>query len=202
MRIYIDCDDVVAETGAHLLRVLSRHRATVPRFEDIRAFDLHVSLSLNAEEYDAFMEEVHQDEELLAMDPFPGAADTLRAWIAEGHEPVVVTGRPPYSGPATREWLDRLGLRDVGLLHVDKYGRFRGEPPAGVRVLPFSRLSELGFGLAVDDSPLALDLLESSGLCPYVVFDRPWNRTSHPSAPRVRGWAELAEFVSAFPGGR
>lgn len=200
MRIYVDFDDVVAETARGLAERLLAWRGSAPEYEDIKAFDLHVSFGLNDEEYRVFMEAAHTREALLAYEEMPDASATLRAWLDDGLEPVIATGRPVCSAAASREWLDARGLPDLPLLHVDKYNRSLGAPDPSVRVVPFSDLSSEGFSLAVDDAPPALELLEKSRLCPYVVFDRPWNRSWTGGAARVRTWAELDRFVRGFAG--
>lgn len=198
MKIYVDFDDVVAETARGLAERLRARRGSAPAYEDIRAFDLHVSFGLDDEAYRTFMEDAHTREALLAYEETPGAAATLRAWLDDGLEPVIATGRPVCSAAASREWLDARGLSDLPLLHVDKYNRSLGEPNPSVRLVPFAELPAEGFSLAVDDAPPALALLEESKLCPYVVFDRPWNRSWAGGAARVHTWAELDRHVRAL----
>ena len=200
-RIYIDYDDVVTETARALAAQLRREGSWAPEtFEDIREFDLHVSFRLGPAEYDAFMARAHRDEELLALEEIPGACATLRAWLDDGLAPVVVTGRPPYAYTASRAWLDARGLRDLPLVIADKYNRFKGDPPPGVSVAHLDDLRRMGFLLAIDDAPPALDFVASSGLCPALVFDRPWNRAYGPTLPRVRTWRELDAFVRDMVG--
>lgn len=198
MKLYVDCDDVVAETAHHLMDLRRRDGGWVPEFEEMYDFDLHKSLRLGAAEYVDFMERAHAPEELRALKPVPGACETLRAWLDDGLEPVIVTGRPAFSYAATREWLDVRGLTDLPLILVDKYNRSLGQGTPGVTVVPFVGLSGMGFDLAIDDAPPALDLLAASRLCPFVVFDRPWNRMYAPDAPRVRTWKELDAFARNF----
>ncbi len=204
MKLYVDCDDVVTETARHLAGLRRREGAWAPAYEDIHDFDLHRSFRMDEATYRDFMERAHSDDELLALEAVPGACETLRAWRDDGLDPVIVTGRPAFSHAASREWLDRRGLADIPLLLVDKYNRTLGPTAEGVEVVPFRNLRGMGFDLAVDDAPPALDLLARSGLCPYVVFDRPWNRGYRPPAdavggagapPHVRDWRELDALV-------
>lgn len=194
-RIYVDFDDVVTETARGLVAQLRREGSWAPDFEDIRFFDLHVSFRLDNAAYDAFMQRAHRDEELLALVEVPGACATLRAWLDDGLRPVVVTGRPPYAHGASRAWLDERGLRDLPLVIADKYNRFTAPPPPGVTVSRLDDLRRMDFALAIDDAPPALDFVAASGLCPAVVFDRPWNRDYGSGLPRVRTWRELDALV-------
>lgn len=195
MRVYVDCDDVVAETARHLIDLRRRGGGWAPEFGQMFDFDLHRSLRLGDEEYRVFMEKAHEPEELAALEEVPGACETLRAWRTDGIEPFIVTGRPACAHAATLEWLERRGLAGIPLLMVDKYNRRLGAETAGVEVVPFASLSSFGFDLAVDDAPQALDLLAASGFCPFVVFDRPWNRTYNPDVPRVPDWRGLDAYV-------
>ena len=194
-RIYVDYDDVVTETARALAAQLRREGSWAPAFEDIRAFDLHISFRLDNDAYDAFMERAHSDAELLALEEVPGACATLRAWLDDGLAPVVVTGRPPYAYAASRAWLDTRGLKDLPLVIADKYNRFVGDPPPGVSVAHLDDLRRMGFLLAIDDAPPALDFVVASGLCPALVFDRPWNRAYGPALPRVCTWREIDALV-------
>ena len=202
LKIYVDCDDVVTETARRLMEIRRREGGWAPPdFEGMLDFDLHNSLRLAPGEYEEFLERAHQPEVLRALEEVPDACKTLRAWLDDGLEPVIVTGRPAFSYGATRGWLDERGLCDLPLVLVDKYNRSLGESVPGVEIVPFSKLGEAGFDLAIDDAPAALNLLAQAAFCPYAVFDRPWNRTYNPSIPRVVGWAELDTFVRGMAAG-
>ena len=199
--VYLDFDDVLAQTFVELARFA--REAFGKRIDPAACtdFDLHVSLGLTDAEYPRFMERFHA-ERLLDIPEMPGAGNALRGWLRDGAaRPVVVTGRAPSCHADSVMWLEAHGLADVPVLHVDKYGRFAGDPG----VVPFPALAERGFALAVDDAPGALAALASYRLCPYAVFDRPWNRDYAPPAgtpspvARFRSWEELDAFVRALP---
>ena len=198
MKVYLDFDDVLCETFAELERFARAAFGKDPEPGKSVRFDLHESLGLTNEEYRLFMDRFHA-EKLLSIPEIPGACAALRAWIAAGHEPVVVTGRPVSAAADSARWLADRGLAGVPVLHVDKYARF--PDPAAPGVVPFPALSSMGFGLAVEDAPAALDVLARSRLCPYAVFERPWNRAWAPppdaAAPvlRARAWSDLAALV-------
>lgn len=199
MQIYVDFDDVVAETARGLAELLFREQGRRIPYDSIAFFDLRKSFHLGDADYHAFMERAHQQELLSELQETPGACGTLRAWLDAGHRPVIVTGRPASSHRATRHWLDLRGLADLPILHVDKYNRDLGPPDPDVPVLRFDELGALAFELAIDDAPPALDLLAESRLCPFIVFDRPWNRGYAPagqdSVPRAADWRALDQLV-------
>ena len=199
--VYLDFDDVLAQTFVELARFAREAFGKTIDEAACADFDLHVSLGLTDAEYPVFMERFHA-ERLGRIPEMPGAGDALRGWLRDGvARPVVVTGRAPSCHADSVAWLAARGLADVPVLHVDKYGRFAGEP----NVVPFADLASCGFALAVDDAPGALSMLASSGLCPYAVFDRPWNRAyappsgAPPPVARFASWTELDGFVRALP---
>ena len=198
-RVYVDFDDVLCETARALARSLLGFNGTVVEYEDIMEFDLHKSFHLDDAEYMAFMEAAHTHDSLLAMPETPGACAALAAWKRDGIEPYVVTGRPVASADASRAWLDAHGLRDIPVLHVDKYNRTLGSPRPDIRLYRFDQLPEFRFGIAIDDAPPALRLLERSRLCPVLVYDRPWNRRyaplGEPPPVRARNWTEVDAVV-------
>ena len=191
MKIYVDFDDVLSETAAALAGLLPGLFGKRVAYEDICAFDLRVSFKLSEPDYRLLMDRGHEASFLEDIPPAPGAREALRAWQDKGWEPVVVTGRPASCHDASATWLARHGFAGIPLIHVDKYGRDLGAP-CPVPTYSFPQLRDMGFGLAIDDAPPALALVAEHGLCPAIIFDRPWNRTySHPDARRMNGWGGI-----------
>lgn len=197
--IYVDLDDVLAETIEPLIALLERHFGRSVPVEDVREFDLGVSFGLSPSELDELMQHIHQPDELAGFAPKPGAADTLAAWTRRGHAISVMTGRPPSTASISREWLERHAMPHANLACVDKYGRpdfVASQEP----LLRLDALGEFGFVLAVEDSAeMATHLAAQCGV-PVALIDRPWNRELGPLANdtakrivRCRGWAEVAE---------
>ena len=199
MRIYVDIDDVLCETAA-ALAVLARSMfgREVP-YARIHAFDLQVSFDLDARQIEALMERAHERPFLLALAPTPGGADCLREWTRAGHEVVVVTGRPAACHAATAAWLAAQGLGTLPVLYVDKYNRRHAPAPDAPRMRSLDELRRERFDLAIDDSPVALDVLRARRHGRTVVFDRPWNcayATDAPHLLRCRTWTEVAGVAS------
>ncbi|MCL1856574.1 MAG: hypothetical protein FWF84_02890 [Kiritimatiellaeota bacterium] len=198
MKVYVDFDDVIAETARTLAEVLWEATGRRVAYEEIHAFDLRVSFGLGEAEYVAFMEAAHRPRVLERIPPTPGACETLRRWREEGRvSPVVVTGRPASCHRESVAWLGRYGLGDIEIVHVDKYGRHGGECTDGVKTYAAEELAGMGFGVAIDDAPPALALLERWNVAPAIVFDRPWNR--HYASPalcgRARDWNEVDDMI-------
>jgi hypothetical protein len=190
VKVYLDFDDVLAETFRELAAFAAARFGKTPPPGKETHFDLHESLGLSNDEYGVFMERFHA-ERLLAVEEVSGACETLRAWRKDGIEPEVVTGRPVSAHADSVQWLADRGLSGVPVLHVDKYARF--PDPAAPGVLPFPALRERGYGFAVEDAPAALDVLSRSLPCPYAVHERPADGTA--PALRTARWEEIDRAV-------
>jgi len=199
-KIYVDFDDVIAETARNLADLLRREYGRKVQYKDIKYFDLKRSFHLSEAEYHQFMERAHEADVLVDLDETPDACGTLLGWLDDGLEPIVVTGRPASSYDETRAWLDKRGLTDLAVIHLDKYGRNLGPPNPAVSTLRIEDIRQMQFDLAIDDAPEALDLLAESRLCPIVIYGRPWNRDYQSSVrdvemQRVTNWRELDRLV-------
>lgn len=193
-RIYLDFDDVICETASRLSELLYELHGRRVAYEEIHAFDLGVSFALARHELNLLMRKAHEDDWLMALKPTDGAIDGIQHLSSLGYEPVVVTGRPAHCYRVSQAWLSRYGLSGMEVIYVDKYGRDPGtcDPSAPVP-LTADALLELPFTLAVDDSPMALDVLKGRVAYPVMVFDRPWNRqyATGPGMVRAMNWSDI-----------
>jgi len=199
MRIYVDYDDVLCETAQALVVLAQEMFGCAVPFECIRSFDLRESFALDHAQYEALMDRAHAPEFLLALPAIAGCAACLRGWLRQGYEVTVVTGRPSSADRVSREWLARQDLAAIPVLYVDKYNRNHTVPPGAPPILPFAALLQERFDVAIDDSPIALDALQTRSTGCTVVFDRPWNRTYNCSGARMTrccGWQEVASFFA------
>ena len=197
-RIYVDIDDVLAQTGRMFLGLLAREFGRSVAFEEIRSYHLGDSLGLTAAELDEFMRLAHQPETLDSVLPMPGAAEALADWRRRGYEVLVVTGRPPATREDTLGWLERHAMGYTGFHFLDKYSDFYDQADTPEGTLTLADLPALDFRLAVEDFPGMAGHLADELSVPVALFDRPWNRSfEHQArdgtAPVVRcdGWAEI-----------
>ncbi len=204
-RIYVDFDDVVCETARPLCDLLNRLFGRHVPYEDVVVFDLEQAFGLTPEQYDLMMERAHEEAFLAALPPTPGAVETLQGWLADGLAPEIVTGRPADSGGISRCWLARWGLEALSLAHVDKYGRHPDVScPPGESLWTADLLHRQAFAVAIDDSPLALDLLGAANDYPVLIFDRPWNVGYSPANGqadrflRCRDWGDVDRAVRSL----
>jgi uncharacterized HAD superfamily protein len=189
-RLYVDLDDVLAETTSRFPAVVERLFGRTTTFEEIDTFHLDVAFGLDEEQTQRLVDHVHEGDWLLEIEPRPGAVEVLRRWQAAGHEIRVVTGRPPRSHEPSVEWLVRHGVPHAHFHLCDKYGRFE----ANGSVLSLDEVRALDFDLAVEDSAEMAGLLAGWGVETVLLLDRPWNRARELPAGvrRVADWAEIA----------
>jgi uncharacterized HAD superfamily protein len=192
IHVYVDIDDVLAETTRALAHLARERFGKTVDFEDMRVFDLEVSLGLAPDELEAFMDAAHSTDFLMDLVAMEGAVETLSDWHASGIEISIVTGRPPESRSVTRRWLSREALLHHRLEVVDKYDRY-----AERATLRKESLRDRGYQVVVEDSPDMADYLALHG-AEVLLFDRPWNRAhpcAHPGVRRVHDWTEIRGHV-------
>ncbi len=203
MRIYVDFDDVLCETAQALALLAQEMFGRAISFEQIHTFDLQVAFRIDRQQHEALMDRAHAPAFLLPLPPLPGCVAGLQAWLRQGHEVVVVTGRPSTTHRVSRDWLRMHGLASLPVLYVDKYNRNHATPPDAPPFLPLAALLQEPFDVVIDDSPVVLDALQARPAGRTVVFDRPWNRTYVCQAPRVtrcRGWREVMSDIERGQG--
>ncbi len=201
MRIYVDFDDVISETALYFTFLVKRLFGKDISYDDIRFFNLQKSFDLTDSEYEYMMEVAHRDEELASYKETEGASVILNKWISDGHTVEIVTGRPFSSARATKLWLNNHGLKNLKVIHVDKYGReqplSRGDIECALTVDEFAKLH---YDFAVEDSPLGLEHLKRIEGCKVAVYDRPWNQTVQleENSSRCKSWNEIDDMFSAL----
>jgi uncharacterized HAD superfamily protein len=92
--IYVDIDDVLADTSGALIDLAESTFGKKVAFNDLKSFDLKVSFDLTQEEYEHFLNLAHKPNEILGLDPYTEAIDAVRRWTASGHAISIITGRP------------------------------------------------------------------------------------------------------------
>ena len=193
MKIYVDFDDCLCETGRYLSSLAERLFGKHVPYEDMRFFELQKSFSLSEEQFEYLMAEGHKPEALLSIEETPGASAALQAWLNRGCEVFVITGRPYSAYEPSRVWLDQHGLENVPLFCFNKYGRDAFYQNSGFSLEP-DDYYRMHFDLAVEDSPQAFRFFTHLPRLKVMVFDRPWNREAvFPGSNyfRCRSWDEI-----------
>ncbi len=192
-RLYIDIDDVLAETTRSLARHARSHFGKDVSFEKMTTFDLRISLQLHEDEYPSFMDEVHRPDFLRALPPTADAPQVLAIWKASGARIDLITGRPSKSRQATIDWLEDHSIIYDSLEFIDKYGRYSEEPTARL-----SDLTDRHYKFAIEDSASVATYLAKNTRSRVLLYDRPWNQnTPLENGPikRVRTWRDIREEI-------
>jgi|SRR5579863_628668 len=174
--IYVDLDDVVAETLRTFARVANEMYGKAIQFENIYSFDLAKSFDLDSDDLKAFMHAAHSREVLLyRISPNPQAQAILAEWASLGTHVTVVTGRPISTYQTTLDWLRKNEIPFHALRFLRKYGRNDlGE--AVMRPLDIRTLPHAGFLFSVEDSIKMAKYLANRARVPVLLLDKPWNR--------------------------
>jgi len=188
--IYLDVDDVLAETTRALAELARLRFGKRVAFDDMAHFDLRISLGLDAGEHGRFMQAAHEETFLTDLAPMSGAVETVSGWHRAGARISVVTGRPPTSRGATERWLARMDLPYHRLDHVDKYGRYATS--AATRK---EDLAHRDYAIVIEDSADMATFFVARTEAVVLLVDRPWNRASPVADPRIRrvyDWSDIA----------
>lgn len=193
MKIYIDFDDVICETGAFFSKKVKELYGIDVPYKEVQFFNLQKSFDLNDEQYDELMRVGHIPENLLGYEETEGASETINKWVDEGHDVSIITGRPFDAYEPSRRWLDEHGLERLPILFVDKYGRESFNQNCTYN-LTLDQLYNMTFDLAIEDSPSAFEHVMHFENCKIAVFDRPWNASvelPNDNFVRCKSWKEI-----------
>ena len=197
MKIYIDFDDCLCETGRAFAGLVTDLFGINTPYEGMRYFNLQKAFDLTDEQYDLLLVKGHEPEVLLSFDETPGASAVINEWIGKGYDVSVITGRPFSTYETSRLWLDRHGLRDARLYCLDKYGRENFMKDSAFSLEP-EDYYRMRFDYAVEDSPLAFRFFDHLPDLKVMVFDRPWNREAafpNGNYRRCRDWENIRANV-------
>ena len=155
-RIAIDIDSTLHHYW-DLFRSIVRERYDVDlAYEDQTDWGI---TKLPEEQVRAAVSETHSDANIASAEPYPHAAETVRAWAEQGHWIHITSHRAESCAPATVRWLEQAGI-PFDDLHCswDK----------------ITRCVELGIDVLVDDSPVNLERAREAGILGATIR-HPWN---------------------------
>ena len=157
MRIAVDIDSTLHHYWDQLSAVAKR------RFGVDLPYDAQLTWTitrLRPEQVHVCVAETHREPSVLAAEPYPGAAETIRAWHHAGHFIHITSHRTTEAQDATTRWLERIGLPyDELYCSFDKVARCR----------------EIAIDVLIDDSPVNLMKAAEAGITPATIL-HPWNR--------------------------
>lgn len=192
--IYVDLDDVIADTTRPCIELIGRMFGRYVPYEQVNSFSFMEVFDLSSEQFKAFMEKVHEPDILLDFDIIPGAVSVLSRWAKQGFEIAVVTGRPPVSYDASLQWLKKNKIPFNSFFLVDKYGR---NDPNGHEALTMEQLTEMPFCMAIEDSLEMAQHISGTMKRPVALMDRPWNRATEMNGnmTRYKNWQEIEKDI-------
>ena len=189
--VFIDMDDVLAETTRTYPGLVEREFGISATYEGIASFDLSDSFGLTQHQLDHLFEVVHSPDILMGFRPVPGARETLAHWQSLGYPIAIVTGRPPEAKEPSLAWLHENKIPFDSFEICDKYGRH----PKGSS-LSLSEIASRDYTLAVEDSLSMAAFLTETMETPTFLFDRPWNRRDNGcKARRASSWREIRRMA-------
>jgi len=188
--IYVDIDDVLADSTRSFVHLFEREFGRRVAFEDVVSFDFKVSFGLNDAEFNRFFRMIHRPEVMIDFEPMDGAVDLLKRWSRSGYPIHVVTGRPAASLEVSVAWLEKYDVPRDDVILVDKYGRGDGDRHVAISL---EELAAMPFCLAVEDSAEMAHHLSGKMGVPVALFDRPWNQDAQTGRRlrRCRTWADI-----------
>lgn len=174
--IYIDLDDVIAETLRAFTRLVNRMYGKSIRFESIYSFDLGQSFDLDPGQLNKFMEVAHSRDTLLhEVSANAQARIVLQEWAAFGTHITIVTGRPISTYNDTLDWINLNKIPFNALRFLRKYGR-NDLGHTVMRPLDIRTLSSATFLFGVEDNAKMAHYLATRTKTPVLLLDKPWNR--------------------------
>lgn len=190
--IYVDIDDVLSESTRAYVDIVKQLFGRQVSYENITSFDLKTSFDFTQAEFDHFFDAVHHPDVILSFEPIAGAIDVLSDWADRGFEISVVTGRLASSYDASLEWLTTHEVPFHSLIMVDKYSRPSND---NGRAISLSRLSQMKFRLAIEDSLEMATFLSHKMDIPVLLFDRPWNQAAEldSTIQRCDSWMHIRQ---------
>lgn len=192
--IYIDLDDVIAETTCHYVDIVKREFGKTVDFESITSFNLQESFFLTDSEYEYFFRLVHEPEIILELEPVEGAINVLNRWAAQGYEISVVTGRLTSTFDSSLEWLKSNLVPFDSFIMVDKYSRLVVDRNIAVSL---DQLLKMDFILAIEDSLDMASFIYKRMNTRTIIFERPWNRnaTFQNGLQNCATWDEICKIA-------
>lgn len=195
-QVYVDLDDVLAETAITFTEVLLQFFGKSVRFDEIFSFDLSKSFDLEPKELEKFMILAHDPSVLMSVQPIKGAVEVLESWKNRGAYITVVTGRPVSTHDISKEWLKKNKIPFDCFSVVDKYGHSKGDN--NHKVLGLRTVLKYKFCFAIEDSARMAQFLSRHIGIPVALLDRPWNqritrlsRELYELVVRCRDWTEI-----------
>ena len=179
MRIGIDIDSTLHQYWDIFAEVAHARFGIHLPYEGQRDW---VISSLKPEQLQAVIKETHSEANVLRPEPYPGAVETVKGWVSQGHWVHITSHRSNDAREATLQWLDQIGLP-----FDDLHCSFDKVP----------RCVELDVELLIDDSPVNIVRALEHGI-KVATLIHPWNEdvVETEDVIAAHDWAGLREALA------
>ncbi len=184
MRIGIDIDSTLHQYWDIFSDVAQRRFGISLPYEGQRDW---VISSLKPDQLQAVITETHSRENVVRAQPYPGAVETVKGWVEDGHWIHITSHRSNDARESTLEWLEAIGLP-----FDDLHCSFDKVP----------RCVELDVELLIDDSPVNIVRAIEHGI-KVATLIHPWNEdvVETEDVYAAEDWAGLAEALTPLLSG-
>jgi 5'(3')-deoxyribonucleotidase len=174
--IYIDFDNVLADTTNAVLQLVNKDLDRLFSVDDIVEYDFHTILGISKKQLWKYFERVWSDIFNLVPIEYNKPQYTIGKLLEMNYDVQVVTG---CGKPIVEKWLEHWYYPKLKVTYVsngaDKVGN-KGD-------------------ILVDDNPKHLDYAANTDRFP-IVFDRPWNRDfDYGTLDRIHSLKELPDVI-------
>ena len=174
-RIAIDIDSTLHHYWDQLREIVRRRHGIDLPYEDQHTW--HIPQLAREDLAEAVLES-HEEPQVLAAVPYPGAVETVNGWHAAGHFIQITSHRRTDAHAATARWLD-----DAGFAYDELYCSYD----------KVAKCEEIGIDLLIDDSPTNIQRALDAGIATATIT-HPWNQDVCETEDVVcaADWPELA----------
>jgi uncharacterized HAD superfamily protein len=198
--VYVDFDDVLCLTAQSLLEIVFQQYGKTINYENLTSFDLSKCMDITNENVDKILDIAHSDEKITQNDPVNKASEALSMISDMGYAIDIVTGRPPFTKPASEKWLSIYQVPYDNIYFVNKYSR-QGNAYNDKETLSLEDIKNMRFAFAVEDSLDTAVFISNNLDIPVFLLDRPWNRkgSADPNIKRCQGWEQIMDNLTSQP---
>src|ERR1700735_1590935 len=107
MRIGIDFDDVVADSGVAIIEAHNKKHGTYFKKDDFRAYLFEETWGITREERNREVDEFFATDQWKKISPMAGSLKAFEEIKADGHELYIITGRNDKDIEQTELWIEK-----------------------------------------------------------------------------------------------
>lgn len=196
MKIALDIDDVLSESGQNLIDFYNNLHATEKTLADIVDFNLATTFKITLEQADVMLNDWYLSPFFPDMKVREGAQEAV-SYLAKKHTLYSITSRPFEIEHLTIQWLDKhFPDTFVEITHTNS-GHYSGGK-TGIKKSDVCK--RIGATVIVEDNVKYANDCAENGITTFLM-ERPWNKGQkiHPDIIKVKDWSDfLKKFKKKF----